>query len=387
MTAETQRIRGYDLARAVAILAMVIVNFSSMMGVVSFNSIWIQRTVDFLYGRAAALFVMLAGVSISLMAARNPGPEATRRLQVRLLKRGALLLAAGLALHHWWTADILRYYAVFLAVAAGLIYLPDRRSIGVLAAAVLISLPVSATLTTSYEMGDLPSGVENLGLLPALIWDYLAGSYYSLLPWACFFLAGMLLGRIKAADRTFHRRCAWGGLLTCLAVEMFSKTMLGWFDNLEWEMEGNWWLTFFRSDAFPVTPLFIFSSGASAVAMIGLCCLLSESGRKEDSIQKGLEPLVIFGQFSLTMYIAHLLWGGAFMALLPDHAAVIHPGQMFAAALSFYAASIAFAGLWRRFFRRGPLETVFHWLISYNKIVKDAQFGRPARGSRIRRLG
>jgi uncharacterized protein len=370
LPAETHRIRGYDLARAIAILAMVIVNYSVMMKVGGYAFAWIGHAADFLFGRAATLFVMLAGVSVSLMAGSDTSPAAVRRLKTRLLKRGALLLPAGLVLQHWWPADILHFYAAYLAVAAWLAGWPSRRLLWTTVALILISLPVSATLTIAYDLDYLPAELQNRGFLSALLGGYLASNYYPLFPWLGFFLAGMLLGRVRPDGPAFYKHCVWGGLLVCLAVELFSYTQVSWIKQQIWDMEGDWWLTFFRSEAFPVTPLFIFSSGACALAVIGLCRLATEGlqGRSLQSRWPG--PLVAFGQLSLTMYIAHLLWGWACMSLARRAGTHIRPGHMFAAALGFYAAAIPFAWYWRRFFRRGPLEALFHLIITNPGIPK-----------------
>ena len=57
---ERQRIEGFDLARAVALMAMIIVNYTSLMQIGTFSPPWIDRSVDFVFGRAATVFVILA---------------------------------------------------------------------------------------------------------------------------------------------------------------------------------------------------------------------------------------------------------------------------------------------------------------------------------------
>ena len=64
----SQRIAGYDLARSLAILGMVIVNYGSFMGGWGVGPSWLVWLVQLVPGRAAATFVILAGVGMSLMA-------------------------------------------------------------------------------------------------------------------------------------------------------------------------------------------------------------------------------------------------------------------------------------------------------------------------------
>ncbi len=64
----SQRIPGYDIARALAIFLMVIENYSCFMGCWGIGPGWLSWLVEALSGRAAPLFVVLAGVGMSLMA-------------------------------------------------------------------------------------------------------------------------------------------------------------------------------------------------------------------------------------------------------------------------------------------------------------------------------
>jgi hypothetical protein len=68
---EDRRIPGFGVARAFAIAAMILVNFDVIMEARAGPMPWTAAVVEFLYGRAAATFVMLAGVSLSLMAGRR----------------------------------------------------------------------------------------------------------------------------------------------------------------------------------------------------------------------------------------------------------------------------------------------------------------------------
>ena len=276
MAAESERIGGYDLARAIAVMAMVVVNYSSMMQVGHYPWPWLKSAVEFLYGRAATLFIMLAGVSITLMARPYTSSSTGRVLQIRLLKRSLLLLFSGFALWIWWVADILHFYALYIAIGTGLVSWSDKALQRLTLAVIWISMPVSALLTAAYDLGDLAAAVKGHGFLIRLLWDYAVSSNYSLLPWLSYFLFGMLIGRRNQNGSVFYKRCVWQGMLVCLFVELFSMVTLHWVSRQDWEIEGNFWLAFLRSDAFPATPLFILSSGGCAVALIGLCRLVYE---------------------------------------------------------------------------------------------------------------
>ena len=90
------RIIGYDLARSLAILGMIVVHFSMVMAADRHSESWIQPILGFLDGRVAATFVVLAGIGFTLVtrkAAESHDPEQLDRMRLILLKRGLFLLA------------------------------------------------------------------------------------------------------------------------------------------------------------------------------------------------------------------------------------------------------------------------------------------------------
>jgi uncharacterized protein len=130
------RIEGYDLARALAILGMVVVHFALVMSSERMTQgDWMARLVEALDGRAAATFVVLAGVGITLRqrgAAARSGddpaalPAALAAVRSTLIKRGLFLLVVGFLNLLFWQGDILRVYGVSLIAAAWLVVAADR---------------------------------------------------------------------------------------------------------------------------------------------------------------------------------------------------------------------------------------------------------------------
>ena len=117
VASRSKRIEGYDLARALAIIGMVFVNFRVTLmvlgaeveagGVTGWFSEWIT-------GRAAATFVVLAGVGIALLTRRAVEDESERVGARRRLGYRALFLAViGWPFLVVWEGDILHYYAAF----------------------------------------------------------------------------------------------------------------------------------------------------------------------------------------------------------------------------------------------------------------------------------
>src|SRR5215207_6886043 len=120
-----ERVVGYDLARALAILGMVLVHFVLVMSIAHVEEGWLGRIVRFLDGRAAATFVVLAGVGLTLRAkgaTASADPDAGARVRATLRRRGLFLLAAGFLNLIVWPGDILRVYGVSLLLAASFLH-------------------------------------------------------------------------------------------------------------------------------------------------------------------------------------------------------------------------------------------------------------------------
>src|SRR3954468_21259868 len=121
--ASSDRILGYDLARALAICGMILVHFGLVMGGETPTPGWPALVLRGLDGRPAALFVILAGVGITLRSSRAATADGPRRV---LIRRGLFLLAVGFVNLTIWPGDILRVYGVSLILVAFLLRAPGR---------------------------------------------------------------------------------------------------------------------------------------------------------------------------------------------------------------------------------------------------------------------
>src|SRR5262245_46306384 len=91
------RIEGFDVARAVAIVGMVVIHFTEALSYETMPP-RLQELVGLLDGRAAALFVILAGIGVTLMtrsAASSGDTQAIRQARWRCVRRGVFLLMLG----------------------------------------------------------------------------------------------------------------------------------------------------------------------------------------------------------------------------------------------------------------------------------------------------
>jgi uncharacterized membrane protein YeiB len=361
MVSTSNRLLAYDRARALAIIGMIFVNATHMMGINDLKPWWAEVLISFITGRAAAIFVMLAGAGMAM--AYHRAPAITKpSLKTQMLIRAAALCMIGFLLMIVWDADILHFYTAYIIGGLLLLERPTRRLNKILVLLVAVSMPISALATYENEGGEiywLPFGQGPLNLIA----DYLfLNEYYPVLPWFCFFLVGMLLGRLERSPEIWKFKIIFvGSIIVFMAVESLSamlnaETVAGrWFDI---EMPG--WRAFSLSEAFPAGPLFFFSAGASSLALISFLRLLPERTHASGFPT----PMVAFGRLSLTFYISHILVGYTYNRWAVNQYGLASSNQAVFFATIFILAGLVFANRWLRYFKRGPLETVVNALTS-----------------------
>ncbi len=350
------RIEGYDLARSLAVLGMVIVNFTIVMGAESGDPSWLRGFVQALEGRAAATFVVLAGVGMTLMSrrARESGdPLQFRLVRTTLLKRALFLFVVGLAYYPIWPADILRFYGVYMTIGVLLLVAPDRRLFAtaggfVVGFVVLLGL-IDYEAAWDFEALEYADFWTPIGFLRNTFYN----GFHPAIPWAAFLLVGLWLGRRDLRDRGLRHRVIRWSIGIAVTAELVSWGLIAVLghgmtgDELE-DVEA-----VFGSSPLPPAPLYMIAGGATAIAVIALCVGLAD--RMRDAPWLG--PLVATGQLALTIYVAHVVLGmGTLEAIgrLTDQTLPF----AFTSALVFVAIAIIFSTVWRKRFRRGPLEAV-----------------------------
>jgi uncharacterized membrane protein YeiB len=351
------RIEGLDLARALAVFGMVVVNFKIVLGAETAGSAWLVWVVGLLDGRAAATFVVLAGVGISLLSHRarvsrnRPGLAADRNT---LLRRALFLFVVGLAYTPIWPADILHFYGLYLATAAFLLGAPTQRllSIAVWLAAGFVALVVML----DYEAGWNGETLEYSGFwtLAGLARHMVFNGFHPVVPWLAFLLVGMALGRVDLTDATIRQRLLRGSLAGIAIGEGVSWGLRSLVATVAMPASSRADLLAVVGTApMPPMPLYMVAGAATAVTVILVSVDVAERWREAAWVRS----LVATGQLALTLYVAHVLIGMGTLELLG-----VSEDQTLAftllAAGAFCAVGVAFSTLWRRRFQRGPLEWV-----------------------------
>jgi uncharacterized membrane protein YeiB len=296
------------------------------------------------HGRAALLFVLLAGAGVALL---DRG-RSTGLTPVRLLWRGAVLLPAGLALQELdhGVLVILQDYALLFVVALGLRLLGDRWLLGL--ALVAFALGPAAHVALEHTRPELAFGAATAWSDPPLevARGLVATGPYPLITWIAPFALGMWVGRRELADARVVVRFFVGGAVVGL-LALWAGTAL--HEAVPADAPG-WWALATDPEPHSQSPVWLASSSAIAVA------LLATSLAAAAAAPRALAPLVAFGQLALTVYVGHLLLIAAFED-------VARTGEVGGAALRVLGFTVVTALLtlaWRAAFRRGPLEVVLN---------------------------
>ena len=348
----TTRIAGLDLARGIAVLGMVFVNFHVMMSN-NEGAPWLRDFLIHLEGRAAALFIILAGCGVSLATRR---PERIPQVRPTLLKRALFLLVVGYAWSPIWEGDILHFYGFYIGIGCLLLTRPASWlwQVAAWCIAGFTALYFVGDYWADWDLEDLtyPAFWHPVGQLRNIIFN----GWYPLLPWMAFFAVGMWLGRQPLRDEALRRRLFLVGLEIAIGAELLSRVLTGYIDAFMGPLLENPYMAtlydMFRAEPLPPSPLFMLAGGGSALAVAIGCLWIAERW------PRATLPLTAAGQLAFSLYVGHVYLG---IWPLERFGFVPIPIVMLRATL-FCAAALLFATVWRRYFARGPIEWVMRRL-------------------------
>jgi len=387
------RITGLDTARAVAILGMVATHIFPLMEENLSGALtptWVGASLT---GVSSALFVVLAGVGLTLLT-KNAVDIWASRLQLAL--RAIVLLVIGLLLGLAGSnvAIILAHYGVLFLLAMWFVNL-SKRALTITAISWVILAPLIHGVLTRFmqvQAGGATTYAENWRLWhsptlfdaiqkPVLtLWDIFFTGYYPVISFLGYVLVGMAIGRMNLSkistgmgllvfgtgsylvfrgigrwlltDPSFVARISHTTDVPVNQLPAMTSTGAG--INTDLVMGAPPW--FGLAAPHSGAPLDIYSTTGAAVGVIGLFLVLTRSGL----LRKVLFPLSATGMVALTTYVVHVLitalwptnwaqtmqtdsplWSDAWIMLGVHWAIVILVG------LVVYLAGV-----------RGPLETV-----------------------------
>lgn len=387
------RITGLDTARAVAILGMIATHIFPLLqsepdGTLSPTWVGVSLT-----GVSSALFVVLAGVGLTLLT-RNSTDVFISRMQLSL--RAIILILIGLVLGYAGSnvAIILVHYGVLFFLAMWCIQL-STRALTVLAVSWVVLAPIlhgvltrfmhlqtggSTTYVDTWRLWTSPALLDLVQQPGLLLWDIFFTGYYPVVSFFGYVLLGMAIGRTNMHKWAIGVRLLGIGVFSYLVCRGLAIWLLTDSDfanriahitgvpleqlpamsatgagiNTDLAMGAPHWygLAVPHSGA----PLDIYSTAGAAMAVIGFFLLVTRSGL----VRKLLFPLTATGMIALTAYVVHVIVTGLWPT---DWSQTLHVGDpLFADAwimlivhwVMVVAIGIVvyFAGV------RGPLESL-----------------------------
>lgn len=337
------RIVGLDTARGVAIFGMIATHIYPLLTGPSEDVVtptWVGMTFT---GVSSALFVVLAGVGLSLLT-RNSTQVGRSRIQLAL--RSVILIVIGLLLGLAGSnvAIILVHYGVLFLVAMWFIAI-SKKALTVTAISWIVLAPWVHGVFTRFmqvQAGGTTAYVENwrLWTSPTLwdvfthplltLWDVLFTGYYPVISFLGYILVGMALGRANLKRVS----TAVGLFLSGAVVYVVCRGLGAWFlanESFAYRIAHGTGRSVAELEALAVTgaridtnmvmgapqwyglatphsgaPLDIYSTAGAATAAIGLFLLLTRS----KLLQVVLLPMTVTGKIALTAYTAHVLLTG-----------------------------------------------------------------------------
>lgn len=337
------RLRGIDVARALAIVGMVAVHIGPSPQAVPGSFYGAS------YGRASVLFIVLAGVGVSLLAG-DRSRERLHRTSLRLAFRAVVLLPVGLALQllPHGVAVVLQYYAVYFLVALLLVRVGDPGLLlvalgGALAGPVLL-LAAQAVQPEWFAAGGDASLDDPVALLRALL---LTG-YYPAVTWAPPLAFGMWMGRrdLRSAGTGWWLLGGGAGVAVfAYGLSAALVAIVGAAPDSETTLRR-----LAVSGGHTEMPLSLVGATAVACAVLGGCLLVAER------LPRPTWPLVAMGQMALSVYVIHLL----VIAYDEDLLRRATAGAATTSLGRFALVTVVLCSLYRLARPRGPLEELLH---------------------------
>jgi uncharacterized protein len=346
-----KRLHGIDVARGLAYFGMVLVNFAIVMSFGIKEPAWIKSFIKLFTGRAAALFVILAGLGISLMLERYRAKDPDNALAiVRLtyLKRALFLLIVGYLFYMPWSGDILHFYGFYIAFGALAFNLSTRNLI-------LLTVTSLAIFALLYFNLDYSLGWNWMRLQYPEFWTWTGqirnlffNGWHPLFPWLAFLFTGMILGRLDLNSKKVAIRLLVLGAAVAIAAELISPLLVEAVGGMKREFGIAMYL---GKSSIPPGIFYSLASGSTAIAVIGLCLWIANTPRVI------FTPIARTGRMALTLYLAHVLVGIGIWESVSGPRSQLP--EMLIWWIGACIVSMIFATVWLHYFKFGPLE----WLM------------------------
>lgn len=344
-----KRIQGYDLARGVAILAMVLIDFKGFFCTNETFPEWLYAVFEYMDRRAAAALVIISGAGLTLMVRRTGIVKGWNTL----FKRAIFLMLCGMLVFRIWQADILHFYGFFILIGLAM---ARFSSPGLLTGAAVFWM-ISFLGRCDHICRYLESFTA--GSIPDLLANLCFTGFYPIFPWAALYILGMWLGRQDFKSRHVTITLLGSGFLAVLVSECVGhfipglalKTILA--HGAPDDTAAYFFILLSKLTVIDLalpSPVSIISGAGTGLCLISLSFLYT-AGQN----QRPPQYLLIAGKNTLSLYVLHILFikGVEHIPGMGDDYSVL---WCTAGAILFIAVYTLFMRLWLKKFSMGPLE-------------------------------
>jgi uncharacterized protein len=348
-----QRIIGIDVARALAIIGMIIVNFKVVFG--ENGQPWIKSFAGVFDGKAAATFVVLAGIGIALMtnsAIKNDDQNKLKIARIRIMKRAVFLFFIGISYITIWPADILHFYGIYMAIIMVLLTCKEK-TILISGICIILVYPILITVF-NYETGwnFATLDYQDFWTFKGFMRNLFFNGFHPVMPWTAFMLFGYWFGKQDLYNDKFVKKTFWMSTVIFISIQVVSYLTISTLSegNQETALEL---IEIFGTKPMPPLPIYMLTGTASSFAIISACILISK--KFENSFI--IDALNKTGQLALTLYVAHVIVGmGIIEFINPSKIGNYSIEFSVGYAIVFSLLCILFAVIWRKYKKSGPLE-------------------------------
>jgi uncharacterized protein len=352
---------GLDVARAVALVGVVVMNYHGYLNAGGGTDVFWGRLFEpwegVLSTRFAATFVTIAGIGVVLLTNRSRSggdADAVREDRWRLRRRGVLLYFGGYVLDWVWPGTILFYYGAFFVVAS---FMFTWRLRWIVLTGAASAIAGAAIQWWAFERSSDGEDVFwLLGSSPrsprSLLFDTVVNGTHPLLPWLAFLCCGMVIGRmLPAIDR--WRWSAVGAGVAAIAAGYALSSVLTRLESDGSEADFRWDVLA-RTDPFNRGLLYtVVTLGSSTVAVLVIMWIA------ERHADVGIvRALARAGQMTLSLYVLHV----AVFNLAVNWLGWVRPTGLDTAlvfAAAFWVFAVAAAAWWHHHLGMGPAERVY----------------------------
>ena len=344
-----KRIYGFDIARALAILGMMLVNYKIIFTHEVIKYDVLNKLLSLFEGRAVAVFLLLAGIGISLMTKKafTTGDKYLKRKgRITLIKRAIFLFVLGIILYRYfdWSADILHYYGIYLLLVCFFIYMKSKDIIISIVILLIVSTTMQINLDYFYGWNEFFTEYLNFFTISGFLRNTFFNGYHSVFPWFSFILTGVIFGRINFNDLNKIKKITKYSLLLAFWIEIVSASIIILFKNSE--------IVIYFFDTKPINPtvFYVIASSFWAIGFICICYIFST--KYNNNLTKSL---ILTGQMALTHYIGHSI---VVLSFFEVYDGISYRSEIFVLLFSLiiFALMIIFSILWSKKFKRGPIE-------------------------------